>query len=514
MGGFDAAEALRGLAWLKPELLLVLLGFVLLALGLGLPEGRRRAAGWVALAGLAIAAVLVASYVPGFPFGGLKISDTVHGAAFPDGAGHPAFVVDGFALVLKAVILLGAALSVLLALRFLDQERVQSGEFYAMLVFATLGAMFLASGNDFATLFIGLETLALSSYVLVGFTRDRQRSNEAALKYFLLGTVASGILLYGVSLVYATTGSFHLDGIAEAIASGPRGPYALLQVGAILVLVGLSFKLALVPFHMWAPDAYEGAPTPVAAFLATAAKAGAFAMLLRVFLHGFNGLAEDWIPLVALLAAASMTLGNVAALLQDNVKRMLAYSSIAHAGYMLMGVLAVGASRGDVVTWTYGLTSVVLYLLVYTLANIGAFGTVALLRARSDPGDTLKDFRGLSRIQPVPAAAMVLFLLSLAGIPATAGFIGKWWLFGAAIKARFEWLAVLAVLNSAISLYYYARVVVAMYMHPDEAEGRLAVPAGLAAALGVAALLTLGIGLYPQPFIRFAQAALIPLLGR
>jgi NADH-quinone oxidoreductase subunit N len=513
MSGFDAGPIVESLKWLKPELLLAVVGFVLLALAATLPVDRRRWAGSVALVGLFLAAILVAAYAPGFPVAAPKIAPGASLGGFPDAAGHPAFLVDGFAVVFKLIFLAGAALCVLMAMRFLDLEGVQAGEFYALLVFATLGMMLLASANDFATMYISLETMALSVYALVGFTKANRKSNEAALKYFLLGAFASAILLFGISLVFGTTGSYSFEGIARALSAGPRGPYVLLQIGTILVLVGMGFKVAAVPFHMWTPDTYEGAPTPVTGFLSTAAKAAAFAMLLRVFLRAFWGLAGDWTPLFVLLSVASMTLGNVVAILQDNVKRMLAYSSIAHAGYMLMGLIAVGAAPNDPMTQRYGMTAVVLYLLVYTFTNMGAFSLVVLLRRREIVGDTVDDFRGLASTNPAMAAAMVVFLLSLAGIPCTSGFIGKWWLFGAAIKADYAWLAVVAVLNSAISLYYYARVVVAMYMVAPEAAPDVKASPGLLTALTASVALTVLIGVYPQPFIRFAQLALLPVGG-
>jgi NADH-quinone oxidoreductase subunit N len=514
MGGFDPGAAVQNLAWLKPELLLLVVGFVLLGLSVVLPADRCRAIAAVALVGVVAVAFLVAAYGPAVPGSGPKVAPGPGIGTFSDADGHPAYVTDGFSVVLKFIFLIGAALAILLAVRFLDYEGAQSGEFYAMVVFAVLGMMMLASGNDFAVLLIGLETMALSVYVLVGFAKGNRKSNEAALKYFLLGVFASAILLYGVSLVYGTTGSYNLDGLAAAIARGETGPRSLLGIGAILVLVGIAFKIAAVPFHMWTPDAYEGAPTPVTAFISTAAKAAAFAMLLRVFLRGFYGLAADWTPLLVVLAIASMTLGNVVAILQDNVKRMLAYSSIAHAGYMLLGLIAVGASGSDAMTQRYGMTAVVLYLLVYTFTNMGAFGLVVMLRRHDVVGDRVEDFRGLARSNPLAAATMLVFLLSLAGIPCTSGFIGKWWLFGSAVKADYAWLAVIAVVNSAISLYYYARVVVAMYMSPAKTAERVAVPVPLAAALAVSLVFTLVIGVYPQPFIRFAQYALLPLAAR
>jgi NADH-quinone oxidoreductase subunit N len=370
-----------------------------------------------------------------------------------------------------------------------------------------VGMLLLAAGGDFATLYVGLETMALASYALVGYTRASPKSNEAALKYFLLGAFASGVLLFGISLVFGATGSFHLAGIEAALRDSQTAASPLLGIGAVLIVVGLAFKVAAVPFHMWTPDAYEGAPAPVAGFLSTAAKTAAFALLLRVLVVGFLPVAESWIPMLALLATASMVVGNVTALRQDNVKRMLAYSSIAHAGYVLMGIVTIASGRWDPDLRRHGLTAAILYLLVYTFTNLGAFGLVALLRREGQAGDTIADFRGLRHRSPLAAAAMVVFLLSLAGIPCTAGFIGKWWLFGAAIRADFAWLAVVAVVNSAVSLYYYARIAVAMYMTPPEDDRRLAVPFATGAAIAIAAALTLVIGIYPQPFIVLAQLA-------
>jgi len=513
MAPFDPAVFIDNLAWMKPELLLTLLGFAVLGMAVAARTASRRAAAGVALVGLILAAVLVVSYLPGVPFGGPKIEPGVEAGGFSNAAGDPSFLADGFSLVLKLIFLIGAVLAVLMAVRYLDQEGAQAGEFYAILMFAVVGMMFLASGNDFATIYIGLETMALASYVLVGFSKGNRKANEAALKYFILGALASGVLLYGFSLVYGATGSYNLDGIARAIAAGSTGPAGLLQLGVVMAMVGMGFKIAAVPFHMWAPDAYEGAPTPVTAFISTAAKAGAFAMLLRVFLRGFYGLADDWTPLLVVLSIASMTMGNVVAILQDNVKRMLAYSSIAHVGYLLLGLIALGSAGGDPVTERYGMVSVVLYLLIYTFTNMGAFGLVVLLRHKDVIGDRIEDFRGLSRRNPLAAAAMVVFLLSLAGIPCTAGFIGKWWLFGAAVKAQFAWLAVIAVINTAISLYYYVRVVVAMYIEPVHNPEPVPVAPGMAVALTVALVFTLVIGLYPQPFIRLAEMAMLPLAG-
>jgi len=361
--------------------------------------------------------------------------------------------------------------------------------------------MFMASALSLLMIFVTLETMALSVYILVGFLKENRKSNEAALKYFVLGAFSSAIFVYGASLVYGSTHSIQLNEIAAAAVPGAAG-VNLTMLGLILIVVSLGFKVAAVPFHMYIPDVYEGAPTAITAFISTASKAAAFAVLLRVLLAGFPGMFEYWAPLVALMAAASMTLGNVAAIVQDNMKRMLAYSSIAHAGYILMGVLVAGMP-GD--TGRFGLKAVAIYLLVYTFMNIGAFGMVIMLRRENLVGDLVVDFSGLSKRAPLAAFTMLLFLLSLAGIPPLAGFVGKWYLFGAAIKGHYVWLAVLAVINSAISLYYYLRVVVCMYIREPLNEEPYATSPGLKAALAIAAAMTLLLGIWPEKLLEFAS---------
>ena len=502
----------RDLWWILPESLLTAAGFLVLLLSAFWPEERRRALGWLSAAALVgVTVVLLATQS-----GVVGLAERPGG--FDVASGHHSFLADGFSLFFKLVVLLAALLTILISLRYLDTERAQAGEYYALILISVVGMMFMASGADFAVLYVALELMSLSVYVLVGFIKRDRRSNEAALKYFLLGAFSSGIFLYGVSLVYGTTGSTNLLEIREIVAAGVAQP-RLLLIGAILVTVGLAFKVAAVPFHMWTPDAYEGAPTAVTAFMATAVKTAAFAMALRVFVEGLIGLRAEWVTLAALLAAASMTVGNVAAILQDNVKRMLAYSSIAHAGYVLMGLVAIGAApavTGPAVAGLdssqYGLVSVSLYLLVYTFTTIGAFGLVIMLRRGTIPGDRISDFAGLARRSPLAAFTMLVFLLSLAGIPCTAGFIGKWWLFGAAIRADYAWLAVVAVVNSAVSLYYYARLVVQMYMGSPGDEPAYATSPGLATALAACLAATLWIGVWPAPFISLAEWALLPIL--
>src|SRR6185312_6344545 len=360
---------------------------------------------------------------------------------------HGLLAVDRFALFFKIVFLGAAALTVLMSVRYLEIEGASPGEYYFLILCSTLGMMIMAGGIDLITIFIGLETMAVSFYILAGFIKPSQRSNEAAVKYFLLGAFSLGILLYGMSLMYGLSGTTNLRVMSPLFAGQEKDPRLVLAV--ILVVAGVGFKIAAVPFHMWAPDVYEGAPTPVTAFLSVGSKAASFAMLLRIFLEGMPSLSTDWRILFEVLAIATMTIGNLAALTQSNLKRMLAYSSIAHAGYLLIGIVAAGAG------YTRGVTAVLVYLFIYAFMQLGAFGIIILMRRQDVIGDELKDLSGLYLRRPVAAFAMLLFMLSLGGIPPTAGFMGKFWLFSAAIEAGFVWLAVIGVLNSAISLYYY-----------------------------------------------------------
>jgi NADH-quinone oxidoreductase subunit N len=415
------------------------------------------------------------------------------------------FVVDMFSLFFKALFLVSALLAMLMSLRYLEVEAAHAGEYYSLIMFAVVGMMFMASGRDLILIFIGLETMALSTYVLAGFLKRDRRSNEAALKYFLLGSFSTGLFLYGVSLIYAVTGSTHLGRIAEEMARAPLAQEPLMALGLILLVAALGFKIAAVPFHMWVPDAYEGAPTAIAAFFSTGIKAASFSIVLRILIEGLMAAGAQWSALLAILAAASMTLGNLGALLQDNIKRMLAYSSVAHAGYVLLGVIA--AQRAGEVG-AFGMTAVAVYLLAYTFTNMGAFGLVVSLRREGVIGDQIDDFTGLARRSPLAAFSMLVFMLSLAGIPTTAGFVGKWYLFGAAIQAGYMWLALLGVLNSAVSLYFYLRVVVRMYMVGEASEAQAPQPSWpLAAALAISLAFTFLIGLYPDPFLRLAQQA-------
>ena len=417
------------------------------------------------------------------------------------------FAIDGFALFFKVLFLGSAAITVLMSPRYLRVEGVRPGEYYFLVLTATLGMMVMAGAIDLITIFIGLETMAISFYVLAGFIRPSRRSNEAAVKYFVLGAFSLGLLLYGMSLLYGLAGTTHLRTIATTLAAEDAGPMLLLAV--ILLVAGLGFKIAAVPFHMWAPDVYEGAPTPITGFLSVGSKAASFAMLLRIFVEGLpafqaEGLGEffgepiGWRAFFYILSILSMTAGNIAALTQNNIKRMLAYSSIAHAGYVLIGVVAGPP---------LGVDAALVYLMAYAFMQLGAFAIVTMLRARDVIGDDIRDLTGLAASRPGAAVAMLVFMLSLGGLPPTAGFMAKLWIFGAAIEAGYVGLAVIGVLNSAISLYYYVRVVVVMWVRTGERTPALTVSPALAAAVVVALAGTLLFGLYPGPLFDLAAAS-------
>ena len=471
--------------YILPELVLTGGAMLLLLLAVLVPR-RDGLLLWTALAAVALTLVLVVRFF------GLDVT-----------ASRGLLAIDGFAAFFKVVVLLSAALTLLMSAPYLKVEGIRAGEYYFLILCATIGMMFMASGVELITLFIGLETMAVSFYVLAGFLKPTPRSNEAAVKYFLLGGFSLGILLYGMSLRYGVTGTTSLAGIAAALSGQDRSLVLVLAV--ILVGAGMGFKIAAVPFHMWAPDVYEGAPTPVTAFLSVGSKAASFAMLLRIFVVGLPALSAEWTLLFYVLAVVSMTVGNIAALTQSNLKRMLAYSSIAHAGYLLIGG-GVGTERG--------VTAMLVYLGVYLFMQLGAFAVVAAMRRSDIIGDELKDLNGLSKRSPMAAIAMLFFMLSLGGIPPTAGFMGKVWLFGAAIDAGFIWLAVIAVANSALSIYYYIRVVVFMWINQEEPVGSpIVIGPAMRVALGVALLGTVVLGLYPQFLFEQAETAARTLQG-
>ena len=465
--------------YILPELVITSGALLVLIVDVLLPKDRRGALAWVTL--LALGATL-ASLVP-FTSTHVEVA-------------HGLLAVDRFALFFKIVFLVAAAITVLMSVRYLEIEGASPGEYYFLILCATLGMMIMAGGIDLITIFIGLETMAVSFYILAGFIKPSQRSNEAAVKYFLLGAFSLGILLYGMSLMYGLSGTTNLRVMATAFVGQEMDPRLVLAV--ILMVAGVGFKIAAVPFHMWAPDVYEGAPTPITAFLSVGSTAASFAMLIRIFLEGLPAMSADWRLLFEVLSIVTMTVGNFAAVTQTNVKRMLAYSSIAHAGYVLTGIVA-GTPRG--------ITATLVYVMVYAFMQLGAFAVIVMLRRRDVIGDELKDFSGLHFRNPFAAFAMLIFMLSLGGIPPTAGFMGKFWLFGAAIDAHYYGLALIGVLNSAVSLYYYVRIVVFMYVKNETIGSTPTTSPTLAVVLGLAVAATLVLGMYPQLLFQVADAS-------
>ncbi|NTU42181.1 MAG: NADH-quinone oxidoreductase subunit N [Nitrospirales bacterium] len=393
------------------------------------------------------------------------------------------FISDGYSTTFKVIFIINLALTILLSVRYIQREKAEYGEYYSLLLFATAGMMIMASSRDLIVLYLGLELMALSTYILAGIKRHDIRSNEAAMKYFLLGAFSSALLLYGISLFYGMTTTTDLYRIAETIKQTGVSTPAILAM--ILIIVAFSFKIAAAPFHMWAPDVYEGAPTSITAFMSVGPKAAGFAVLGRVVFTAFQPMQADWTPILIGIAILTMAVGNILAIVQTNIKRMLAYSSIAHAGYMLLGVIS-GTSEG--------LSAMMTYLLIYAFMNMGAFAVVIML----DKGEEIKDYQGLSRSRPVLAGMMLVFMFSLTGIPPTAGFVGKFNLFMAAVHAGYAWLVVIAVIFSAISAYYYLRIIMNMYMKEGPEEAVIHQSPTLNVAIAITVVLVLAIGVMPS----------------
>jgi NADH-quinone oxidoreductase subunit N len=477
-----------------PELLVITAACVVLALDPVLHVSQKDGLVWLSLGTLAIGMGLTASQMnqAASAFGGLV-------------------VIDAYGCFWKLLLLFVSGLTVLLSHSYLKEERLYSGEYYGFVLLALSGMMVMVSSADLLTIYLGTELMSLSLYVMAGLKRSEPRSLEASAKYFVLGAFSSGILLYGISLLYGSTGSTRLPAIALAI-SGRSLDDPLLLVATILLAVGFSFKLAVVPFHMWTPDVYQGAPTSVTAFMAVASKAASFGAFLRVFVEGLGSLKANWSAIFLLLCVATLVLGNVVALVQTNIKRMLAYSSIAHAGYALLGVVAAGRLEGSAAS---GLASVLLYLSLYAFMTFGAFAIVAMLRKGGIEGDEIEDFTGLARRHPLAALLMMLFMVSLAGIPPTAGFIGKFYVFLSVVEAGMTWLAVLALVFAAVSAYYYLRLVMVMYMRDPvaitAASPRLVMSPTVSIVLACAVAGVVILGFYPNPLVNLAAQAVLVL---
>jgi NADH-quinone oxidoreductase subunit N len=405
--------------------------------------------------------------------------------------------VDNFSSFFYIVFLVGTAISVLLSTKYLEEYGKNYGEYYALMLFAAVGMMLMAAGNNLVIIFIGLEVLSIPIYILAGLFREDAKSNEAALKYLLLGAFSSAFLLFGMAMLYGGTGTMYLDDLAKILKQGNLNP--LIYLGLGMLLVGFGFKISSVPFHMWTPDVYEGAPTSITAFMSVGTKAAAFAAFVRMFMLVFPSIRMEWDMLLWVIAVLTMTLGNVVAIAQTNIKRMLAYSSIAHAGYIIVGLIAGNQ---------LGIIGIMYYLLAYTLMNLGAFGVVILVARKKDNYLNIYDYCGLGFQHPGLAAAMALFMFALAGMPPTAGFIGKFYIFSAAIQAGYFWLVILGVTNSLISVYFYLRITVLMYMRPAEADlGPVTFTPAMTAALVLSAVGVLTFGIFPGCLYNMAMSS-------
>jgi len=477
------------LSIIAPELIMSAFGLAILLLGAFLPgKGRNESLGYISLLGILLA----------FSFTLPLMGTSQH-------AFNNMIAADGFGVFFKVIFLIIAILTVLISMGYAQRVDIPLGEYYALILFATVGMMLMAAGTSLLTIFLGLETMSISIYVLAGIIRGDTKSIESAMKYFILGAFATGFLLYGMALVYGSTGSINLAEIAAYIKSKQellRSP--MIIIGIALLTIGFGFKVATVPFHMWTPDVYEGAPTSITAFMATGVKAAGFAGFVRVFFSALSPFQPDWIAIMWVLAVATMTVGNVVAIAQNNIKRMLAYSSIAHAGYILVAFVA----GNDL-----GAASILFYLLVYAFMNIGAFTVVILLGKKGEENVSISDYAGIGFKYPFLGISMTIFLLSMAGIPPLGGFMGKFYVFSAAVKAKYYWLAIIGVLNSAISVYYYLRVTVLMYFREPEREitGLTFSPASV-----IAVIISMGgvlfMGIFPASVLAWAKRSIMGLM--
>ncbi len=476
------------ISWLTILPLLIIIGTALIVMVVDLwAEGPdREGLGWIGIIGLACAAVSA-----------MALWNTT-GSSF---AG--AVTIDRYGLFFVILFCLASGLTLLMSMTYLALTDIRTGDYYSLVLFSTVGMVLMAQAADLIVLFLGLEVMSVAAYVLAGIWREQARANEAAMKYFLLGAFATGFLLFGIALIYGATGSTTLATINHAATSAAGDQRQLLIAGMALLVVGFGFKVAAVPFHVWTPDVYEGAPTTVTALMAVGVKAAAFAAFARVFLGTLAPMANDWAGVLWVLAALTMTVGNVTALLQSNIKRMLAYSSIAHAGYLLVGLVAGGEAGG---------TAVLFYLIAYTVMTLGAFGVVIALGRRGEPNEKLEDFAGVGFRAPFLGLTMVVFMLSLAGIPPFGGFVAKFYLFAAAVRAGYVGLAVIGVLNSVVSVYYYVGVLVRMYM----SDGGVAVvrPSSrpyLFASLLLTVVATVALGICPSTLFEVARQSFLAL---
>jgi NADH-quinone oxidoreductase subunit N len=472
-----ASEYLRFL----PEILLSFFGILIMVLE-GITSKRQKTAlGMLSLLGIALA------------FAANVFAYSNRGDAFQN-----MIVVDGFGTFFRGLVLIVGFLCILASFSYLARENAQSGEYYALILFSLVGQCILATASDLIMVFIGLEISSIATYILAGFLRDDRRNNEAALKYFLLGSFATAFLLYGIAWIYGLTETTNLEKIQSYLIAHGQGSAILPGLAAALIFVGLAFKVSVAPFQIWAPDVYQGAASPVSAFMSAGPKAAAFAVFFRVFMTSFGPLNERWVPVVWGCALLTMIIGNFAALLQTNIKRLLGYSSIAHAGYVLVAL----TSDSQI-----GVAAAMFYLASYALMNIGAFAVVSYVAARNEQHVRIDDFAGLGRREPAIAALLAIFVFSLIGVPLTGGFFGKFYVFQAALDSHLVWLTVLGLINSAIAAFYYLKIIVAIYMRePGEATAELLPPSpGLRITIWASALGTLVLGIFPSTLLSFVS---------
>lgn len=469
-----------------PEIIMTAAGTLIMVLQALMPENKPKSS----LGHVSIIAFLVSLWATIFAYGHA-------GTAFSN-----MLIVDGYATFFRVLVISVGILSVLCAYNYLTRERANQGEYYALLLFSVVGQCVMVAANELIMIFIGLEISSIATYVLAGYLRDDRRNNESALKYFLLGSFATAFLLYGIAWIYGTTGTTNLSAIAAALGPGSPNPPNIVLIGtaAALMFVGFAFKVSAVPFQIWAPDVYQGAPAPVTLFMSAAPKAAAFAVFVRVFMTALGPITPRWEPFVWSSALATMFVGNFAALMQTNIKRLLAYSSIAHAGYIMVAIAAANQ---------LGVQAVMFYLAAYVLMNIGAFAVVTHFARQGEKYVNVDDLAGLGWKQPVTAGLFAIFLLSLIGVPLTGGFFGKFYIFKAALDANLVWLSILGLLSSAVGAFYYLRILVVMYMRePGEATATVQpLSAGVRTTLWVSALGTLLMGIFPSVLLGFLNAS-------
>jgi len=467
---------------LVPEIIVALAACGILLLDVFMPSERRHWSGFAAIITCLIAAAA-----------GLSLSGPTQVEAF-----YGFFVLDPFAVFMKLLIYAATILAIVLSFEYMRNEQ-NIGEYYSLMLFCMLGMMLMVSASDFITMYLGMELMALCTYVLVAYQRDVLRSSEAALKYFILGALSSGLLLYGISFLYGVTGSTDFSEVGQALASAGPDARSAIVLGMVFLLAGLAFKVSAVPFHMWTPDAYEGAPTSITAFMSVAPKVAGFAILIRVMVDVMPSLQTDYVMIFSWLAVLSMAVGNLAAIAQRSIKRMLAYSTIGHVGFALLGIIAASAS---------GYAAMLVYLSVYLFMNMGAFAIVILMRREGIQGELLDDFAGLSRVRPGYALAMGVFMFSLAGIPFMGGFWAKYAVFAAAIEAGHLYIALLGILFSVVGAFYYLRVVKYIYFDEERVAFNFVESLPMQATVAFAALVVVAIGIFPGPLMEICRAAL------